>query len=115
MMVQRMAINILARRSHLRKEMEIDEQEDEDEGEQEQEQTLVNNVVSKLVKMMVPEEASKEYAKTLVEEGFESEAAINTLTQEDLEGFSVKKGHIRLILKEIAAANGASTPIISTN
>jgi hypothetical protein len=61
----------------------------------------VSIVAATLTKCKVPAKVAKEYAKVFVEEGFASEDAINTLTQQDMEVMAIKKGHIRLILKAI--------------
>jgi hypothetical protein len=71
-------------------------------GQQDEPSSTVGMVTNKLVKMRIPMKASREYAQVFVDEGFESEDAIKTLTEEDLEVMAIKKDHIRLILKAIA-------------
>lgn len=41
------------------------------------------------------------YANVLVEDGFDSTEALETMDEADLTGYGIKKGHARLILKAL--------------
>jgi len=51
----------------------------------------------------VREDFAVKYAKLFKEEGFDSKATIETITEDDLKQMDIKTGHLRLLLKHIQA------------